>query len=47
MRSQSLVFSAMTAGLLVVAGAAARERRRPLPDPRNEKTGSGPVHRAS
>ncbi len=27
MRSQSLVFSAMTWGLLVVAGAAARERR--------------------
>lgn len=31
MRSESLVFSALTAGLLGVAGAAARERRRPHP----------------
>lgn len=45
-RSQSLVFSAMTAGLLAVAGAAARERRR-RPLPGNEKTGSSPVRSAT
>jgi diacylglycerol kinase (ATP) len=46
--SESLVFSAMTAGLLTVAGAAARERRlRPLPTPENKKTGSSPVRGAT
>lgn len=44
MQTASSVFSALTAGLLVVAGAAARERRRASGQ---KKTGSSPVtHRA-
>jgi diacylglycerol kinase (ATP) len=41
MRTASSVFSALTAGLLVVAGAAARERRRHPPG--QKKTGVSPV----
>lgn len=42
MRTASSVFSALTAGLLVVAGAAARERRRVAGQ---KKTGSSPASR--
>lgn len=40
LRTASSVFTALTAGLLVVAGAAARQRRRELG---HKKTGSSPV----
>ncbi len=39
-RTASSVFSALTAGMLVIAGAAARERRRLFGQ---KKTGSSPA----